>query len=233
VGGVEFLTSRQTLTRVRESYFGARFSGNFDEETGFIDRDPTHFRYILNHLRDFGTDNGTELPSDEHALRQLLAEAKYYSLRALEDEIQARSTSPCVVLNVGGSEFVTSAAVAEKLPCECITSKGEPPLRGRMFIDRDPKHFRRILNYLRDKDSVQDNDCLPLPLDQEGLREYLLEARFFKQEHLAEQIEDRLDPDEGTSKDFLGDIADQLGEISSSANQLCNSVEALARSSTT
>ena len=55
---------------------------------------------------------------------------------------------------MGGSEFVTSSAVAEKLPCECISSKGEPPLRGRMFVDRDPKHFRRILNYLRDQDSV-------------------------------------------------------------------------------
>jgi len=61
----------------------------------------------------------------------------------------------------------------------------------------------------------------------------LHEARFFKLAHLAEQIEDRLDPDEGTSKDFLGDIADQLGEISSSANQLCNSVGILARNSMT
>merc|ERR1719281_2204556 len=98
-----------------------------------------------------------------------------------------------------------------------------------MFVDRDPKHFRRILNYLRDHDSVRDSDCLPLPLDQEGLREYLLEARFFKLEQLVEQIEDRLDPDEGTSKDFLGEIADQLGEISSSASQMRISMEALAR----
>lgn len=42
----------------------------------FIDRDGTHFRYILNYLRDGAAD----LMCREHELRQLLREAQYYQV---------------------------------------------------------------------------------------------------------------------------------------------------------
>lgn len=45
--------------------------------------------------------------------------------------------------------------------------------QGRVFLDRDPKHFRLILNYLRDGEV-----CLPAcPLE---LQEILQEALFYQ-----------------------------------------------------
>ena len=57
VGGQHFVTSVQTLRKDPNSILAAMFSGKFDtkpSEDGsfFIDRDGTHFRFILNYLRD-------------------------------------------------------------------------------------------------------------------------------------------------------------------------------------
>lgn len=46
-------------------------------------------------------------------------------------------------------------------------------VQGRVFIDRDPKHFGLILNYLRDGSCV-------LPTDSQGLQEILQEADFYQ-----------------------------------------------------
>ena len=56
VGGQHFTTSLQTLTKDTGSMLHAMFSGRFDAKPGedgsyFIDRDGTHFRYILNYLQ--------------------------------------------------------------------------------------------------------------------------------------------------------------------------------------
>jgi BTB/POZ domain-containing protein KCTD7/14 len=60
VGGVIFETSIETLCADPNSMLAAMFSGrhnvNKDEDGRyFIDRDGTHFRYILNYLRDGNT----------------------------------------------------------------------------------------------------------------------------------------------------------------------------------
>jgi hypothetical protein len=61
VGGHKFKTSRQTLTSVPDTYLASMFSGRFElapdgaERSYFIDRDGTHFRHILNFLRDSGS----------------------------------------------------------------------------------------------------------------------------------------------------------------------------------
>ncbi|EGG20238.1 hypothetical protein DFA_07360 [Cavenderia fasciculata] len=60
IGGIKFQTSKATLTRIKASYFDVMLSGQVDiksttndqSNTFFIDRDGTHFRYILNYLRD-------------------------------------------------------------------------------------------------------------------------------------------------------------------------------------
>lgn len=46
-------------------------------------------------------------------------------------------------------------------------------LQGRVFLDRDPKHFRLVLNYLRDG-----NVCLPNCSIE--LHEILQEANFYQ-----------------------------------------------------
>ena len=56
VGGQYFTTSLETLTKDPGSMLHAMFSGRFDTKPAedgsyFIDRDGTHFRYILNYLR--------------------------------------------------------------------------------------------------------------------------------------------------------------------------------------
>ena len=65
VGGVHFETSIETLRGDPDSMLAAMFSGRHntqknDDGRYFIDRDGTHFRYILNYLRD----GSTYLPVD-------------------------------------------------------------------------------------------------------------------------------------------------------------------------
>ena len=88
VGGQQFTTSLQTLTKDTGSMLHAMFSGRFDSKPAedgsyFIDRDGTHFRYILNYLR-----TGRLLLPDEKLVREeLLEEAEFYQIRGIVDEI--------------------------------------------------------------------------------------------------------------------------------------------------
>jgi len=87
IGGHIFMTSTLTLTKEPESMLAAMFSGRHSlqqEEDGsyFFDRDGTHFRYILNYLRDGSFRSGT-LPLGSGFLSELLTEAEYYQLGGL------------------------------------------------------------------------------------------------------------------------------------------------------
>ncbi|XP_050398389.2 uncharacterized protein LOC126816176 [Patella vulgata] len=93
IGGHQFTTSLLSLTRDPASMLSAMFSGRHDikKETDgsyFIDRDGTHFRYILNYLRDGGIKEGT-LPNCENIWRELLTEAEYYQLNELAEYLNA------------------------------------------------------------------------------------------------------------------------------------------------
>ena len=89
VGGQYFTTSLQTLTRDPNSMLGAMFSGRHEVRTTedgffFIDRDGTYFRFILNYLR-----NGELiLPEGATFLEELKAEARFYQLQGLLDELR-------------------------------------------------------------------------------------------------------------------------------------------------
>ena len=75
VGGHKFTTSLQNLTSVPDTYLEAFFSGRYllgapnAEGAYFIDRDGTHFRLVLNYLRDPGRDEYTI--SDRHATNKV------------------------------------------------------------------------------------------------------------------------------------------------------------------
>lgn len=97
VGGTRFDTTFDTLQNCPESMLSIMFSGqfkiDFDETDGsvFIDRDGTHFRYILNYLRDLNLDvQGIDLV----VLIQLKVESQYYGLCKLSgyltDKIAAK-----------------------------------------------------------------------------------------------------------------------------------------------
>lgn len=87
IGGHSYMTSDLTLTKDPESMLAAMFSGRHSlkkEPDGsyFIDRDGTHFRYVLNYLRDGGFRDGT-LPTEKGVLNELLTEANYYQISGL------------------------------------------------------------------------------------------------------------------------------------------------------
>ncbi len=92
VGGHLFKTSVQTLTKDPNSMLAAMFSGKFEmkpceDGSFFIDRDGTHFRFILNYLR-----NGELiLPEGATFLKELEAEAKFYQLQGILDELKPKT----------------------------------------------------------------------------------------------------------------------------------------------
>ena len=89
VGGHRFTTSAQTLTKDSNSMLAAMFSGRFDlnplgDGAVFIDRDGTHFRYILNYL----STGKLTLPEDATFLKELQEEAEFYQIQGIIDELR-------------------------------------------------------------------------------------------------------------------------------------------------
>ena len=89
VGGTRFKTSRSTLCRCG-GFLEAMFSGRHRVEAAadgsyFIDRDPTHFRLILNFLR-----TGAAITPEAPAARaEAAAEAAFYALATLQRALTA------------------------------------------------------------------------------------------------------------------------------------------------
>ena len=89
VGGHYFKTSVQTLTKDPNTMLAAMFSGKFEmkpceDASFFIDRDGTHFRFILNYLRT----GKLTLPEGATFLKELLEEAEFYQIQGIIDELR-------------------------------------------------------------------------------------------------------------------------------------------------
>ena len=94
VGGQHFTTSVQTLTKDPNSMLAAMFSGKFDmkpSEDGsfFIDRDGTHFRFILNFLRT----GKLTLPEGATFTKELEEEAEFYQIQGLVDALKPANSA--------------------------------------------------------------------------------------------------------------------------------------------
>ena len=92
VGGTSFTTSLQTVRAEADSKLGRMFSGRHVLKTHkdgkfFIDRDGTHFGFILNYLRGQITSK-EQLPDDHNTLSHLSSEAQYYQLKGLLNIIE-------------------------------------------------------------------------------------------------------------------------------------------------
>lgn len=104
--------------------------------------------------------------------------------------MQSANKSPQVIkLNVGGTPFSTSTVTLLKAPSESILHAIGSQLAshlyqpdGSIFIDRDPSHFRIILNFLRDGNRVA------LPLEHRQRSELAVEADFYGLNSLSELI---------------------------------------------
>ena len=112
VGGTCFSTSCSTLTKYPESMLGIMFSGRHDIEamkcsdgSFFIDRDGTHFRHILNYLRD-GAKAIHCFPKSHEIMQEILHEAMYYQLEGLVTAAQNRAVSNTISQNDIFQDFV-------------------------------------------------------------------------------------------------------------------------------
>ena len=83
-----------------------------------------------------------------------------------------------VNLNVGGTHFRTSLSTFEKLS-KMVSGKMrlEKDKDGVVFIDRDAKHFNRILNFIRD-------GLIPIPETRAEREELQMEAQFYGMQSL-------------------------------------------------
>lgn len=123
VGGARFATSRDTLCRDRDSMLSILVNGELGSRRDasgayFIDRDPKHFRFVLNFLRDGDVD----LPEDDVALKQLLREAYFYQVSDLIKiiEMQRRRVKRDVVSRENVLLMLHSAPTLQ-LPCSSLT----------------------------------------------------------------------------------------------------------------
>ncbi|CAF2544052.1 unnamed protein product [Rotaria sp. Silwood2] len=97
IGGQLFSTTIETLTK-EECLFTKMFNGRFDlrEHQGatFIDRDPTHFRILLNYLR---TNTFIE-PKSAQDRAELLLEAEYYQITSLIKQLKNETVTTMIVV---------------------------------------------------------------------------------------------------------------------------------------
>ena len=101
------------LLLIAGSMLHAMFSSRFDTKPGedgsyFIDRDGTHFRYILNYLRT----GELIVPNDEIIRRELLAEAKFYQVEEMINELEPTPSAdsiPAVVQPFKDSVILSSS----------------------------------------------------------------------------------------------------------------------------
>ena len=108
VGGIKYQTTKLTLsTASTNNVLYKMFEGNFSTKPSkdgshFIDRDGTHFRYILNFLRD----GYLNISYDRQIIKELLQEAKYYQIQPLIKELEIRNIVSCVNSSILSKEQI-------------------------------------------------------------------------------------------------------------------------------
>ena len=95
IGGKDFPTSMVTLRADPTSLLAVMLTAKSPfrpcaKKHFYLDRDPTHFRYILNYLRGGAHIESTTLPNDERSLMELLVEARFYMCERLQEIVLAK-----------------------------------------------------------------------------------------------------------------------------------------------
>jgi len=107
----------------------------------------------------------------------------------LEIETKKTFNKSKIKLNVSGSLFVTSYTTLTSIPGTYFSdmfqgiTQAVPDDNGEFFIDRNPKYFEEILDYLRKGSIVVDD----LPLQE--LEELMEELKFYKLNELAKSLQ--------------------------------------------
>ena len=122
--------------------------------------------------------------------QQLINEIQDNILRHLQ-----QTQEEAVNLRIGGKDFSTSMVTLRADPMSLLaamlTAKSpfRPCAKRHYYLDRDPTHFRLILNYLRGGAHIESTT---LPNDERSLIELLVEARFYKMDRLQEIVLEKL-----------------------------------------
>ena len=87
----------------------AMFSGRFDSKPAedgsyFIDRDGSHFRYILNYLRT----GQLVVPEDKIIRKELLTEAEFYQVQGIIDELKSCPFEGSFILSIEQRHTLTN-----------------------------------------------------------------------------------------------------------------------------
>ena len=133
---------------------------------------------LMKHIKDSQTNMINERETLKKEIEQLKKERQEMT-RIL------KKYDRIVTLNIGGQVFSTTAKTLTKE--ECLFTKllsGRYQLvevQGAIFIDRDPTHFRKILNYLRTNTFIR-------PTSTEECAEILLEAEHYQISTLIKQL---------------------------------------------
>ena len=100
VGGTKFVTSKATLRGDPGSLLAAMIQpgspmhhfrcDDFNAPIYFLDRDPAHFRHILNYLRLGSSWSVHSLPKESRYLYDLRAEAEHYMIKGLAETLDRR-----------------------------------------------------------------------------------------------------------------------------------------------
>ena len=136
VGGQYFSASLEALRRVPGSMLAAMFSGRYQTTAGddgayFIDRDGTHFRYILNYLRT----GAVSAPSDPVAKAELATEADYYCLGALACALRAPALDLSELL---GTDITRMPAVESEMRQAFVARAALDSHAGLTSVFADP-----------------------------------------------------------------------------------------------
>ncbi|XP_033753094.1 uncharacterized protein LOC117336591 [Pecten maximus] len=106
-----------------------------------------------------------------------------------------------IIINVGGSKFETSSVTLSQDPSSLLArmvnrDSGMRPYDVRYvytyFVDKDSKHFSKILNYIRCGSGAHSSFQKVLPSDHVELNELLMEATYYELDGLEQLILARL-----------------------------------------
>ena len=146
-----------------------------------------------NNLEEGSNPNNQVFKDAENQIKEVCEVSQREATRIRQDQEAMDATSKKidrVHLNIGGRHFTTSHQTLTSDPESMLAAmfsenfKEKPLEDGAFFIDRDGKHFRFILNYLRDGKLI-------LPEGATFLKELEAEANFYQIKGLLRELKDK------------------------------------------
>jgi hypothetical protein len=163
IGGEIIMTTRETLTRIPKSTLSLMFNGRWEQKLQtdqngniFLDFNPIIFRYLLDQLQLFDTNNFIHLtppsqPSFITPFKKMIQKLGLNHLLSLERNI--------INFNVGGHVITSRRSTFTEISNSTFDTIVSPSKTTKFdnksdaFLDYDPKLFRHLINQLRDESS--------------------------------------------------------------------------------